>query len=62
MPATVSPPADSDPDLASMPPPARRADLSAFSDRLFDLYGPDRSAWPHPDAWPWEMLPPARAA
>jgi hypothetical protein len=51
-----------DPDPAALPPPARRAELSAFAGLLFDLYGPDRSAWPHPDAWPWERLPGARAA
>ena len=58
----VHPPAGSDPDQASIPSPERRADLSAFAGRLFELYGDDRSAWPHPDAWPWEMLPWARAA
>lgn len=62
MPATVHPPPDSAPCEASMPPPARRAALSAFAGLLFDLYGDDRGTWPHPDAWPWHMLQEQQAA
>lgn len=53
--ATVIPlPAPCDP--AALPSPERRAALSAFAGLLFDLYGDDRTAWPHPDAWPWDAL------
>jgi hypothetical protein len=48
--------------VPDMPSPERQAELSAFGDRLFELYGPDRSAWPHPDAWPWDALPSPQAA
>ena len=62
MTATVHPPPGSDPGEALLPSPERRAELSAFGGLLFELYGPDRRTWPHPDAWPWEMLPRAQAA
>lgn len=45
-----------------VPSPERLAALFAFADLLFELYGPDRGTWPHPDAWPWEKLQSPRAA
>lgn len=45
-----------------VPSPERLAALSAFTDRLFDMYGDDRAAWPHPDAWPWHLLQSPQAA
>jgi len=40
-----------------VPSPARQAELSAFAGLLFEMYGPVRATWPHPDAWPWGLLP-----
>jgi hypothetical protein len=43
-----------------VPPPERLRQIFAFTDMLFDSYGPDRSTWPHLDEWPWHLLDGAR--